>query len=439
MTRQLNRRALLGAGMLAGVSACTATPTPAAPPTTSGASLKAPPFDPKDWANVRAQFALDPALAHFAAFVLAPAPALVREAIERHRAGLDADPHYLPPGDSAPDVTIRRTAARYLGAQPGEIALTDSTTMGLGLLYSGLRLLPGQDVLTTEHDFLATHEGVRLLAERTGARVRRVKLYDDPAAASADRIVGAIKEGLGPRTRVVAVTWVHSSTGVRLPVRAIADMLAEVNEKRDERDRALLCVDGVHGFGAMADGVADLGCDFLSSGTHKWLFGPRGTGILWGRAWDALSPVIPGFDRPSFVAWQTGRAPGPTTAELATPGGYKAFEHRWAMTQAFGFQEAIGKDRVQRRTQELATRLKEGLRAIPHVTLVTPVAAELSAGLVCCAIAGMHPQTAVTRLRERRVVTSTTPYVPPLLRFGTSIVTTPEEVDRAVKAVAELR
>ncbi|MDF2708726.1 MAG: hypothetical protein K0R62_4378, partial [Nonomuraea muscovyensis] len=47
MTRQLNRRALLGAGMLAGVSACTATPTPATPPTTS----QAPPFDPKDWAN----------------------------------------------------------------------------------------------------------------------------------------------------------------------------------------------------------------------------------------------------------------------------------------------------------------------------------------------------------------------------------------------------
>ncbi|WP_113700566.1 aminotransferase class V-fold PLP-dependent enzyme [Nonomuraea lactucae] len=432
MTRQLNRRALLGAGALAGVAACASTPSPPFP-------SKAPPFEPKDWASVRAQFTLDPGLAHFSAFVLAPAPALVRETIQRHRAGLDADPHYLPRGDPAPDLTIRRTAARFLGGEPGQIALTDSTTMGLGLLYSGMRLRPGQDVLTTEHDFLATHEGVRLLAERTGARVRRVRLYDNAATASADRIVSAIKAGLGPRTRVVAVTWVHSSTGVRLPIRAIADMLAEINRGRDEQDRALLCVDGVHGFGAMADGVADLGCDFLSSGTHKWLFGPRGTGILWGRAWDALAPVVPGFERPSFVAWQTGRAPGPTTAELVTPGGYKAFEHRWAMTQAFGFQDAIGKDRVQRRTQELATRLKEGLRAIPHVTLVTPVAAELSAGLVCCAIAGMHPDMAVAGLRERKIVASSTPYRPTLLRFGTSIVTTPEEVDRAVKAVAELR
>ncbi|WP_188193910.1 aminotransferase class V-fold PLP-dependent enzyme [Nonomuraea sp. SYSU D8015] len=428
---RLNRRALLGTGVLAGVAAC--TPVPATPAPTP----KKTTFDPTDWVSVRAQFMLDPAYAQFAAFVLAPAPAAVREAIGKHRDGLDADPEYTPPGN--PDQGIREVAAHYLGGRPGDVALTDSTTMGLGLLYSGLRLRPGQDVLTTEHDFLATHEGLRLLTERTGAKVRRVRLYDDPAKASADRMVSAIKDGLGPRTRVVAITWVHSSTGVRVPVRAIADMLAEANKGRDEGDRALLCVDGVHGFGAMADGVADLGCDFLASGTHKWLFGPRGTGIVWGRAWDALAPIIPSFSQAAFEAWQSGGSPGASTAELVTPGGYKAFEHRWAMPQAFAFMTAIGKDRVQARTQELAARLKAGLKGIPHVTLATPQSPELSAGLVCCSISGMQPLEAVQRLHGQKIVTSVTPYSEPLLRFGTSIVTTPEQVDQAVKAVAGLR
>ncbi|TMR88420.1 aminotransferase class V-fold PLP-dependent enzyme [Nonomuraea basaltis] len=427
----LNRRALLGTGVLAGVAACTSTPAPAP-------ARKTLAFDPGDWASVRAQFALDPAYGQFAAFVLAPAPAPVRETIRRHRDALDADPEYTPPSAQSPDQTVRQAAARYLGAEPDGIALTDSTTMGLGLLYSGLRLRPGQDVLTTEHDFLATHEGLRLLAERTGAKVRRVRLYDDPARASTDRMVSAVKDGLGPRTRVVAITWVHSSTGVRVPVRAIADMLAEVNKGRDEHDRALLCVDGVHGFGAMADGVADLGCDFLVSGTHKWLFGPRGTGIVWGRAWDAIAPIIPSFSQAAFGAWQSGESPGASTAELVTPGGYKAFEHRWAMPQAFGFMTAIGKDRVQRRTQELATRLKAGLREIPHVTPATPESPELSAGLVCCSIRGMEPFEAVERLHGQKVVASVTPYNPSLLRFGTSIVTTPEQVDQAIKAVEGL-
>ncbi|MDP4507720.1 aminotransferase class V-fold PLP-dependent enzyme [Nonomuraea turcica] len=434
---RLNRRALLGTGVLAGVSACTSTPAPA--PARNTPQGRA--FDPQDWASVRAQFALDPAYGQFAAFVLAPAPAPVRETIRRHRDALDADPEYTPPGGQAPDQAVRDAAARYLGirAEPRDIALTDSTTMGLGLLYSGIRLRPGQDALTTEHDFLATHEGLRLLAERTGAKVRRVRLYDDPMLASADRMVEAIKNGLGPRTRLVAITWVHSSTGVRVPVRAIADLLAEVNKGRDEHDRALLCVDGVHGFGAMADGVADLGCDFLASGTHKWLFGPRGTGIVWGRAWDAVAPIIPSFSQAAFDAWQGGGSPGASTAELVTPGGYKAFEHRWAMPQAFAFMTSIGKERVQRRTQELATRLKAGLRELPYVRLATPESPELSAGLVCCSINGMQPLEAVNRLHAQKVIASVTPYNEPLLRFGASIVTTPEQVDQAIKAVQGLR
>ena len=51
---------------------------------------------------------------------------------------------------------------------------------------------------------------------------------------------------------------------------------------RDAADRILLCVDGVHGFGAVDVDLPDLGCDFLATGTHKWLFGPRGTGIAVG-------------------------------------------------------------------------------------------------------------------------------------------------------------
>ncbi|HEX4811240.1 MAG TPA: aminotransferase class V-fold PLP-dependent enzyme [Nonomuraea sp.] len=449
----LNRRALLGTGVLAGVAgvaACASAPAaapgsaptsaPPAPPSAPASgpdtpAPAAPAFDPGDWASVRTQFALDPAHAQFAAFVLAPHPAPVRAAIARYRDALDADPEYTPPGGDQP---VRAAAARYLGGDPAGVALTDSTTMGLGLLYSGLRLRPGQDVLTTEHDFLATHEGLRLLAGRTGAKVRRVRLYDDPARATTDRMVSAVKDGLGPRTRVVAITWVHSSTGVRVPVRAIADLLAEVNRGRDEADRALLCVDGVHGFGAMADGVTDLGCDFLASGTHKWLFGPRGTGIVWGRAWDALAPVIPSFSQDAFEAWQGGGSPGTSTAELVTPGGFKAFEHRWALPEAFTFMTAIGKDRVQRRTQELAARLKAGLRQLPHVTLATPESPDLSAGLVCCSIRDVPPIVAVRRLHGQKVIASVTPYRDPLLRFGTSVVTTPEQVDQAIKAVAGL-
>ncbi|HEV3408403.1 MAG TPA: aminotransferase class V-fold PLP-dependent enzyme, partial [Gaiellaceae bacterium] len=250
------------------------------------------------WQAVRDQFELAPRVVHLGLGRMAPHPAPVRRAIARHRAGLDRNPvEYLSRNGAVLEARVLRAAAAYLGADPAEIALTDSTTMGLGLLYTSLDVRPDQELLTTEHDFFATHAALTYKAERSGAVVRRVRLYDASSAASETQIVERLMAAVTPATRVVAVTWVHSGTGVKLPIRRIADALARANAGRAVRDRALLCVDGVHGVGVENATVGALGCDFLVSGTHKWLFGPRGTGLVWGRrdSWDAASPTIPSF------------------------------------------------------------------------------------------------------------------------------------------------
>ena len=108
-------------------------------------------------------------------------------------------------------------------------ALRRAKTAGLYafLIESNTTLpLTADEVLTTTHDFFATHEALRLKATRTNAAVRRVRLYARSESASVDEIVGNLLRAVAPQTRVVAITWVHSSTGVKTPVRAIADMLA---------------------------------------------------------------------------------------------------------------------------------------------------------------------------------------------------------------------
>jgi selenocysteine lyase/cysteine desulfurase len=399
-----------------------------------------PPFDPEDWASVRAQFPLRPDTAHFAAYVLAAHPAPVAEAIARHRAGLDEDTHaYLGATEADAEIAVRDAAAEYLGASPAEVALTDSTTMGLGLLYAGLRVPAGREVLTTEHDFYSTHQAWQLRAARDGVAVRRARLYDDPAAATTEAMVGRLMDQVTPATRVVAITWVHSSTGVRLPVRAIADALAAANAGRGPDERALLCVDGVHGLGAVDAGVGDLGCDFLVAGTHKWLFGPRGTGIVWGRAdaWGQVDPAIPAFEPNSFGEWRNGLPPAPTDGWRFTPGGYHSFEHRWALAEAFRFHLDIGRDRVAARTTAQATALKAGLADIRGVRVVTPAAEDLSAGIVCFGVDGAEPAAVVGRLAGAGFDTSVTPYADEYVRVGPSIVTTPEEVDGLLAALRE--
>ena len=213
-------------------------------------------FDPRTWASVRSQFALDPRSINFTTFLLASHPRPVREAIARHTRALDRDAkHHLDRQETinGAEARVRSAAARYLGVDADELALTDSTTMGLALLYGGLQLDEDDEVLTTTHDFYSTHESLRLRALRTGAHVRRIRLYQNARTVSVDEIVASVRRGITPKTRALAVTWVHSSTGVKLPIRSIADSLPP---------RVLLCVDGVHGFGAEATTPRELGCDF---------------------------------------------------------------------------------------------------------------------------------------------------------------------------------
>jgi len=404
----MQRRVLLASASLAGVAAfrgCSSSTAPSAPAS----------FVPGDWASVRQQFALDPSVAHLAAFVFATHPASVRAAVDTHRAGLDRDPiGYVHANQERLEAAAASAAASYLGVAPAQIAFTDSTTMGLGLLYGGLRLASGDEVLTTEHDFYSTHEALRLRSVRSGVRVRRVRLYDDPSAARSESIVDALVAAVSPRTKAIAITWVHSSTGVRLPVAEIAAAL------RAKRPDVLLCVDGVHGFAAVDATPGQLGCDFLVTGTHKWLHGPRGTGLIFGtpRGWAACDPVIPTFDAQPF-----------------SPGGYHSFENRWALAEAFALHQAVGRDRVAARITELATALKEGIAGISGVRLVTPRDPALSAGIVCCDVTGKHPGAVVSLLSAQKVVASVTPYDPPYLRFGPTILNTPADVDATLKAL----
>ena len=408
------------------------------------------PLDPGDWGSVRESFSLSPDVVHMGTLYIASNPAPVRDAIANHRRGLDRDPvPYLQRNERALTYAALDAAARYMDADSDDLALTDSTTMGLGLLYTGLRLEPGQEILTTEHDYYVTHEATRMAAERTGATVRRIRLHgpddlrNEGIDVDADRIAERIAREIRPATRVVAITWVHSGTGLKLPLARIAEAVRERTGDRPVENRPLLCVDGVHGFGVEDVGMGTTGFDFFVAGCHKWLFGPRGTGVVWGRgqeAWSLVRPTIPSFlDSSLWTAWARGVAPGgETTAHRATPGGFKAFEHRWALEQAFEFLSAIGKDRVAARTHELAGRLKQGLIEIPRVQLITPLSESVSSGIVSFDVEGMSAATAVGRLGERGIVATVTPYATTYARLAPSIINSPEEVDAAIAAVREV-
>jgi selenocysteine lyase/cysteine desulfurase len=402
----------------------------------------------KDWESVRAQFDLAPDYIHLGLFFLASHPRPVRQAIEQYREKIDANP--LLTIDSAvfeqTDENIPhqvcRAIASYIGCDPQEIALTQNTTTGLALLYHGLPLREGDEILTTTHDHYVHHESIRLATGRCGATWRKIPLFDSFNSISPDEIASRVRKAIGPKTRAVGVTWVHSSSGVRLPIARIAESLAEVNRGREEKDRVLLIVDGVHGLGVEDPKITALGCDAFAAGTHKWLFGPRGTGLVWAKptVWQRMRPVIPSFfSLEPYDAWQQEREPRlPARAAWFSPGGFQAYEHYFALPAAINFHQNIGFTRITARIHELNALMKEGLARMAHVQLYTPRDESLSAGMVCFDVKGVKPEQVVKRLLDQRIVASTTPYRVAYARVACSVVNTPQEIERVLRAIKEL-
>ena len=414
----------------------------------AGKAKSSAPADFKDWESVRREFELAPDYIHLALFFLASHPRPVRQAIEQYRAKIDANPFVavesalFEPTNANIPLQVCRAIANYIGGDPQDIALTQNTTTGLALLYHGLPLREGDEILTTTHDHYVHHESIRLATGRCGATWRKIPLFDSYNLISPDEIAERIRKEIGPKTRAVGVTWVHSSSGVRLPIARIAQALAEVNAGRDEKDRVLLIVDGVHGLGVEDPKITAFGCDAFAAGTHKWMFGPRGTGFVWARpaVWKKMRPVIPSFTSPDiFEAWEQEHDPHPPArAAWFSPGGFQAFEHFWALPEAIRFHQNIGPARITARIHELNGQMKDELARMPNVQLYTPRDENLSAGIVCFDVKGMKPEDVVRRLLGQRIVASTTPYRVTYARVACSIANTRGEVETVLPAIRDL-
>lgn len=412
----LKQAGILAAGLPLGAGALAA----------SGTSTSAPSPAPKDpWAQLRLLFDQDPDSIHFSNFLVTSHPRPVREAIERHRANIDRNPGLAMDWDLQEpwkrEAEVRRWAGRYLQAKPGQIALTGSTSEGLAMIYGGLHVRPDQEILTTVHEHYATEYSLNFRVAKQGTQVRKISLFKDPHWVSKDEILGSIKRSIRPNTRVLGMTWVQSGSGVKLPIGEIGQLVDEFNRNRDDKDRIIYVVDGVHGFGVDNLDFPDMHCDYFISGTHKWMFGPRGTGIICARSEELkdVTPSVPTFSEDNNFATSM------------TPGGYHAFEHRWALDEAFKLHLQLGKAQVQARIHALNSYLKQRLQELPQVELVTPLSPELSAGFTFFRIKNQDcDQFAAYLMANRVVVDAVDRDVGPVIRTAPGLLNDEQQIDR---------
>lgn len=384
------------------------------------------------WTGFKQLFNQDPDYLHFSNFLVASHPRPVREAIERYRAQIDRNPGLAMDWDLQEtwkrEGQVREWAARYLNATPPQIALTGSTSEGLAMIYGGIKVRPDQEILTTVHEHYATQNVLDFRVQKQGTQVRRIKLFDSPSRVSADEVLGTLQRAIRPNTRVLGMTWVQSGSGVKLPVGAIGQLVDEHNRNRDDQDRILYVVDGVHGFGVENLGFPDMHCDFFIAGTHKWMFGPRGTGLVCAR--DAknnyVTPMVPTFSEDKDFA------------TIMTPGGYHAFEHRWAADEAFKLHLQLGKAQVQARIHALNTELKDQLLEHPQIELVTPRSPDLSAGFTFFRVKGQESDAvAAYMLKNRVVIDAVERDVGPVIRTAPGLLNSADEIQRFMTLLSQ--
>ena len=251
------------------------------------------------------------------------------------------------------------------------------------------------------------------------------------ASATVDRAVAA----LTPRTRVVSLSHVTCTLGQVLPVQAIADVC--------RRRGVYVVVDGAQAVGMFPVDLHALGCDFYAFSGHKWILGPKGTGLLYvsRRMFDRWRPTHVGaysdeeFDLNAGVLelWPGARASEYGTRDAADAEG---------LTAAFDFIDGLGMDRVARHGRNLADRLVESLRGIDGIEVLTPSEPASCASIVTFRFPHSHwsPWEWVDKLRtEYRV------RVRPVgeqglnaIRAATHVFNTEGEVDHMLKSLTEL-
>jgi isopenicillin-N epimerase len=315
---------------------------------------------------------LDPAITFLNHGSFGACPRAVLDVQQAWRDQLEAEPvRFLGRELNGRLATVRQALGGFVGADPDDLALIANATGGVNAVLRSMRFQPGDEIVTTDHEYNAVLNVLRFVAERDGARVRVVTLPFP--AISPDDVLERVLVAVTARTRLAVISHVTSPTALVLPIERIVRELAE---------RGIdTLVDGAHAPGMLALDLDGLGAAYYTGNLHKWVCAPKGAAFLHVRR-DRQAGVRPGtishglnaptIDHSRFrleFDWQGTLDP---TAWLAVPA---------ALDFVGGLVEG-GWPAVMARNQELAVYGRDALAGVlggGHLGSPTPMIGAMAA------------------------------------------------------------
>lgn len=315
---------------------------------------------------------------------------------------------------------LRRSMAEFIGAEPGEIAITKNTPEGLSIVAAGLGWRAGDSVVTTDLEFPANMYPWLNLRE-LGVEVRIVP-------STAGRVpADTLLEAIDNTTRVLAISYVQFSTGFRSDLARLA---------RFCRPRGVfLVVDAIQAVGALPLNVRDLGIDFLACASHKWLLAPFGMGWFFCRKelLERLRPVEVGqasmVERESYLDYQVEFVPGAGRFEcgVVNMGGVRGLQ------ASLDLMNEVGREQIRDQIFALNERLVEGLRPRGYEVLSPRDEGETSGIL-----SFRHPSYPSAELRERlRAADVIVSLREGVIRVSPHFYNQPDDIDQLLAALPD--
>ena len=370
-------------------------------------------MDEDYWSVIQNSFSVTRGIVNLNNGGVSPSPKVVTEALVRYQwQQEDATAYTMWQILEPQSETIRTGLAELFGCDREEIAITRNASESLEILLMGMDFKPGDEILTTTQDYPRMLTTLRQREKREGLKLKLIQIPIPPK--NLDEITAAFEKGITNRTRLILISHQINITGQITPVKAVCDMA---------RGRGIeTIVDGAHSFAQFDFKQKDLGCDYFGASLHKWLYAPKGAGMLYVKR-DKIETLWP------LMAAESKQVSDIRKFEEI---GTHSAAPKLAIGEALLFHNGINSKRKETRLRYLSRYWMNRLKDVPKIRFNTSFDPKQSCGIANVQIEGTNPEAVVKYLFDKHHIFAT-----PIIheefqgiRITPNVYTTLAELDR---------
>ncbi len=376
-------------------------------------------IDEDFWAVIQQSFSVTRGIVNLNNGGVSPSPRMVTEAFVRYTwQQEDATAYTMWQILEPQSETIRTGLAEIFGCDAEEIAITRNASESLEILLMGMDFKSGDEILSSTQDYPRMLTTLKQREMREGLKLNLIKVPIAPK--DVNDLATPFERAITPRTKLILMSHQINLTGQIMPVKKVCEMA---------RSKGIeTIVDGAHSFAQFDFKQADLGCDYFGTSLHKWLYAPKGTGMLYVRKEKI----------PKVWALMASEDRNKSDIRKFEEIGTHSAAMRLAIGEAILFHNAIGGKRKEARLRYLSRYWMNKLKSVPKVGFNTSFDDAQSCAIGNFKIEGIDPAQIGSYLMAKHKI-FTTPIVHEEftgIRITPNVYTTLWELDRFCEIVA---